>query len=360
MLLSGLAAIFVGCNLISNEATDAESKWTQLGADFESIIYDVISDSDGKIYVSGGAIGEIMVWNGNSWAKLDNVRETFSGGIYWPITVDNNANVFAVGRINVPNANATYNVAKWNKSTNTWVNLNSAGVLFDNGITALEVDNQGNLFAAGDVSNIKGVTPGKYIYKWEGSSWTNLGGRLPSGYNVKLHIDKLNNIYASMGLNDNGSPYIVKWNGTSWEELGGQNSSNFGLGQLYCINSDAQGNVYGGGYFTDGSGAYNISKWTKATNKNSVFYTFESSLDVNSIAFDNADTLYVAGNFTNSNNQRYIAKYHPDRKLWSDYWNLNANNRINSICFDNNGNMYAGGEFTNKDNKYYVAVYKKK
>lgn len=355
-----LLAIFSGCDLIPTDDLKNESKWIQLGGAFDNIIYDVKSDTQGKIYVSGGDLQNISVWDGVSWNRLGNVSETFNGGVYPPITVDNAGNVYAVGRITVPNANSAYHVAKWDKLTNKWINLTSSKILFDNGITAFAADKSGNLYAAGNVLGINGITPGNYVYKWNGNTWSNLGGKLLSGYNIKLHTDNLNNIYASMGLNDKGSPFVARWSGSVWEELGGANSSDFGIGQLYCINSDSQGNIYGGGYFTNGMTANNIYKWTKATNTSSTFYTFESTSDVNSIAFDEADTLYVAGNFTNSKNLRYIAKYHPYRKQWSDYYNLNANNNINSICFDTDGNLYAGGEFTNKDNKYYVAVCRKK
>jgi hypothetical protein len=348
----------VGCDKIFNDSST--SNWEQLGKSFESIIYNVISDKDGKIYVSGGDIGNVSVWDGANWSQLGNASETFSGGVYWPITIDNAGNVFAVGRIRVPQANSTYNVAKWNKSTNTWINLTSDKVLFDNGIDAIATDANGNLYVAGKAQHIAGIESGAYIYKWNGSTWNILGAKMLAGSEILLYIDKLNNIYCSFGINDNASPYIAKWNGTSWDELGGKNSANFGIGYLLCINSDSQGNVYAGGYFTDGSKAYNIYKWTKASNKTSAMYTHGNSLEANSIAFDSADTLYVAGDFTNSIDKRYIAKYHLDRDQWSDYWNLNANGKIKSICFDKNGNMYAGGEFTNSEKKYYVAVYKKK
>lgn len=360
MLLAGISLLVIGCDEIPDEEPIEETTWTQVGGAFENIIYDVKADADGKIYVSGGDLWNVSVWDGDSWSRLGNVSETFSGGVYWPITIDNAGNVYAVGRITVPMANSTYHIAKWNKSTNKWINLTSAKILFDNGITALEVDRSGNLYAAGNVLDSKEITPGNYIYKWNGASWSNLGGKLLSGYNIHLHIDNSNNIYASMGLNDKGSPFIARWIGSTWEELGGTNNSDFGIGQIYCINSDSQGNIYGGGYFTDGITANNLCKWTKATNTTSKFHTFESSLDVLSIAFDEEDMLYAAGNFANSKNERFIAKYHHDIQQWSNYRNLNANNTILSICFDTEGNLYAGGAFTNAENKYYVAVYKNK
>jgi hypothetical protein len=363
-LIAGVVAILLltgSCEKLNDNINKEENKssWSMLGSPFENMIYDIIAGADGRIYSSGGDLWNISVYDGTAWSRLgDQSASPFTGGLYWPIATDLNDNVYAVGRINIPMAGGEYHVAKWEKSSNTWINLTAGKPLFNNGIQSFITDVSGNLYAAGNLlSNVWGEA-GDYIYKWNGSSWSMMGSRLISGGNIRLHFDNAGNLYGSVGYNDNGSACVSKWNGTAWEELGGTNSCNFGTGQIYCLNSDSKGNVYAGGYYTDGIKAYNIYKWTKTTNEWSPIYTFGSSLAANSIAFDTADTLYVAGTFTNEKNMHYIAKFHIVN--WSDYGNLNANNTINSICFDKSGNMYAGGSFTNKDNKYYVAVCKKR
>jgi|GEM_PF-1633034 len=354
--------IFLMLQIFSCKKTDNSvsnnSNWTQVGGSFDNQIYNVISDKYGNIYMSGGFIWNIMVWNGSNWSNLGDVNTSpFTGGLYWPITIDKDGNVYAVGRINVPQANAQYHIAKWVKATNTWINLTANNPLFDNGIYSLITDSPGNLYVSGNASFMSDSVNGKYIYKWNGSNWSSIGGRLRASEIINLHVDNNDNLFASL-FNNNFSPCVSKWNGSSWDELGGTNTSDFGTGQINCINSDSKGNIYAGGYFAKGDSAFNIFKWTKSTNKWNSLYTYGSSSQINSIVFDSTDTLYVAGDFVNNSNYRYVAKYQINK--WADYGNLKANNNIISICFDNSGNMYAGGMFTNSSNKYYVAVYKKR
>lgn len=358
VLALSMVAILNSCEKNNDDDKGAASNWIQLGSSFDSQIYDVMADKDSNIYMSGGELWNILVWDGTSWSSLGDVSASpFTGGLYWPITIDKDGNVYAVGYIEVPLANSEYHIAKWVKSSNTWINLTSDGPLFDNGIYSLVTDTLGNLYVSGNVLYLNSVESGNYIYKWDGSAWSMLGGTKLYGEYPRLHIDNEGNLFTNL-YNENISPCVSKWNGSGWDELGGTNTSNFGTGHINCLNSDSKGNVYAGGYFVVGDSAFNIFRWTKLTNSWTALHTFGSSSDVNSIVFDTADTLYVAGNFVDSTDARYVAKYHGNK--WSNYGNLKANNTINSICFDVNGNMYAGGMFTNPDNQYYVAVYNKR
>ncbi|MBS4058306.1 MAG: hypothetical protein KGZ82_13380 [Bacteroidales bacterium] len=360
-LLLGLSAtvLWHSCSKETRDPNIPISDWTQLGTPFDNQIYNVVSDKEGKIYVSGGDLQQIAVWDGLAWGRLGNFNSSpFTGGLYWPITVDMNDNVYAAAFIKVPAANSEYHVAQWHKDSKTWINLTASGPLFDNGIFSMVTDLSGNLYVAGNVLYL--TESGNYIYKWNGSVWNRLGPRLPAFGQIFLHIDKSGKLYACIGLNDNFSPYVALWNGASWEELGGTNNSHFGTGAIQCIHTDAQGNVYAGGYFTDGNKAYNLYKWTKASNSWSAKNTPGSSSDVYSIAVRESDTLFLAGNFVNESGEHYVAKFHQEVGLWSDYGRLRANQAIRSICFDPSGYLYAGGEFTNADGKYYVGRYKVK
>jgi hypothetical protein len=360
-----VSVAIISCNKIDSNDNSTDSQWSQLGSSFYNEIYDIIPSNDGKIYISGGESRNILIWNGTNWSKIGDINASpFTGGIDdFPITVDRDGNVYAVGRINVPQANSEFHVAKWSKSSNEWINLTSNGPLFDNGIFSFVTDTLGNLYVAGNVIDSQllnlNIESGNYIYKWDGSTWRILGGtKLPSSEEVYMHIDNNGNLFASF-YNNNMSPCVSKWNGSNWEELGGTNTTNFGTGQIKCIASDSKGNIYAGGYFVSSEdSAYNIYKWTKATNSWTAMHTNMNASFVYSIAIDTDDNLYVAGDFKNTLNARYIAKYQNNK--WSDYGYLNANNTINSICFDKDGNMYAGGMFTDGNNKHYVAVYKKK
>ena len=61
-------------------------------------------------------------------------------------------------------------------------------------------------------------------------------------------------------MNSSGHPYVAKYNGSSWSELGGANSLGANSA-IYAINSDHISNIYVAGYFTNSSGKEYVAKF---------------------------------------------------------------------------------------------------
>src|ERR1041384_2103543 len=79
---------------------------------------------------------------------------------------------------------------------------------------------------------------------------------------------------------------------------------------------------------------------------------------INSVCSDASGNIYAAGWFTNSSGNWYVAKY--NGSSWSELGGLNglsANGYIQSVCSDASGNIYAAGLFTNSSGKMCVAKY---
>src|SRR5437763_1666298 len=79
---------------------------------------------------------------------------------------------------------------------------------------------------------------------------------------------------------------------------------------------------------------------------------------INSVCSDASGNIYAAGWFSNSSGNRYVAKY--NGSSWSELGGLNglaANGVIESVCSDFSGNIYAGGYFSNSSGNWYVAKY---
>ena len=173
--------------------------------------------------------------------------------------------------------------------------------------------------------------------------------------------DASGNIYAAGRFtNSSGNSYVAKYNGSSWSELGGLNglAANF---WILSICSDASGNIYAAGYFTNSSGnwyvaKYNGSSWSEQGGLNGL----AANSIIYSVYSDASGNIYAAGGFENSSGKRYVAKY--DGNSWSELGGLNglaANKEIRSVCSDTYGKIYAGGSFSNSFyiiNKY-VAQY---
>ncbi len=172
--------------------------------------------------------------------------------------------------------------------------------------------------------------------------------------------DAAGNIYAAGNFtNTAGKLYVAKWNGSSWAELGtGSNALNANNG-IQSIITDGTGNIYAAGSFTNTAGKQYVAKWngtswaelgtgTNALNANDLIL---------SITADAAGNIYAAGNFTNAAGKCHVAKW--NGTSWAELGTgtnaLNANNYIRRITTDAAGNVYAAGLFSNANNKQYVA-----
>jgi hypothetical protein len=160
---------------------------------------------------------------------------------------------------------------------------------------------------------------------------------------------------------------VAKWDGTAWSELGGQGELG-GLNGLAAyssiesVYSDTSGNIYAGGYSSDISEEYNFlliakwdgTSWSELGGKNGL----AANGDISSVFSDASGNIYAGGEFTNSSGNRYVAKW--DGTAWSELGGQNglaSNGSIFSVYSDASGNIYAGGEFKNSSGNRYVAKY---
>lgn len=192
--------------------------------------------------------------------------------------------------------------------------------------------------------------------------WSELGGpnSLAANNNIScVWSDASGNIYAGGTFtNASGNRYIAKYDGNNWTELGGSNSL-AANGDINAICSDAAGNIYAAGNFSNASANRFVAKfdgtsWTELGGLNSL----AANSQIKSICVDAAGNVYAAGFFMNANAKRFVAKY--DGTSWTELGGLNglaANNPIYAIHCDAQGNIYAGGMFTNTAGKYFVAKY---
>ena len=126
-----------------------------------------------------------------------------------------------------------------------------------------------NLYVAGPFTNAGGVTA-KRIARWDGNSWSDVGGGVVGNGTVSALAAIDNNLYAGGTFTNLGGVFanhIAKWNGTNWSALG--------LGTLYSGTSGpilalagSGGDLYAGGTFrTAGDKAsYFIGHWNEQVN----------------------------------------------------------------------------------------------
>ncbi len=211
---------------------------------------------NGELYVGGGLcgiIGTLKRWNGFGWSLLPGLSSpTFALAVY-------NNELYA-GDFS--------GIHKWNGST--WSFAGGGGP--SGGVYSFAVYN-GELYAGGEFAssiNTGGNNiPTNNIAKWNGTTWSALGGGLSgtpittsvltnlrvcaiTGYNNELYA--AGNFTIAGGL---PASCIAKWNGTNWSALG--SGTNFPVNALVVNNND----LYVGGDFSVAGGiaTNHVARW---------------------------------------------------------------------------------------------------
>jgi hypothetical protein len=137
--------------------------------------------------------------------------------------------------------------------------------------------------------------------------------------------------------------------GSDWNVLGTLGANN----SVYSLCSDASGNIYAAGGFTNNSGYYYVAKWNGSS------WT-DIGLDANNIireiCSDAGGNVYAIGDFTDASNNYYIAKWNGSSwsKIYNTLYQYAETQEFNAICTDASGNVYASNGDLNTSNHFYV------
>ena len=245
-----------------------QAQWSKLGGTNYlkgngGFILSTCTDANGNIYAAGSFVnasgrGYVAKYDGSTWSELGGANALSAYYHIYSICSDAAGNIYAAGEF-INGSNFRYYVAKYDGST--WSELGGTNALSANsGINSICSDAAGNIYAAGNFTNASGFY---YVAKYNNvSGWSELGGTntLLANHTIySICSDATGNIYAGGSFtNVSSRKYIAKYNGSGWGELGGKNAlsviaktcQSF-YGDLNSICSDAAGNIYTGGAFTD-------------------------------------------------------------------------------------------------------------
>jgi trimeric autotransporter adhesin len=273
--------------------------------------------------------GEQIVTDAN-WVNYFPAPQFYGGGIS-AMTLDNRGNLYVGGSFVAAGSVMANYVAKWDGT-----NWSALGSGMDDYVTALVVDTSGNLYAGGAFEGAGGVTV-KGVAKWDGSSWSALGSGMGEPSVVcSLALDRQGNLYAGGNFNNAGgvpANHIAKWNGTTWSALGGgitgaQTESDYPGPTVLALTFDTPGNLYAGGAFTTAGGVaasslavWNGSSWSAAgTGLSGGNFQFGiPTPEVDALMADGASNVYVGGQFTNAGGISANSIAKWDGKNWSTF-----------------------------------------
>ena len=387
LVAGGLFTSAGGASAINLARWDG-SAWSQLAGSANAVVLSLAVLPGGDL-VAGGSFtsingvgaNRVARWDGAAWFPLG----SGCGGLVHVLAVLPNGELVAGGNFTTAGGVAATNIARWDGSA--WSGLGGGvGDSSWQAVRSLAVLPSGDLMAGGSFAGSSGV-PLRYIARWDGSSWSSVGGSvdgavhaltvLPSGELVAgggftnagdmaaSHVARWNgSTWAALNSGTNGvlsafaalpsgelvaggsfssiggvaAARVARWNGTSWAPLGGGAN-----GSVYALAVLPGGDVVAGGSFTSGAAipADSIARWDGAT-----WTAIGDSLDgpVSALTVLANGELVAGGPFTSVSGvaASRIARW--DGSTWSALGS-GLDDTVNALVELPNGDLIAGGQF---------------
>lgn len=324
------------------------------GSGLNDYVYSVAFDRSGRLYAGGEfsdaggdpAADFIAVWDHSGWMAMG--PEGSLDGYVYAILENTDGDMVVGGDFQDAGGDpdADY-IALWNGVT--WSSMGGSGSGLGNPVHALVLTDDGRVFAGGEFYDAGGDPDGDNVAVWDGVSWSALvgpGGGIENTV-MDLAVDDAGNLYAGGVFTDAGgdpdADRVAKWDGTSWTSLGGPGS---GIdSNVYSLAVDDLGRVFAGGYFFDFGGnpdANCIVMWNGA-NWDSLGGGFNNF--VRDLSIDGAGNLYAVGEFDSD-----YEPGHPDHiAMWDGvFWSplgSGLDDDVYAIAYDGGYNLFVGGYF---------------
>jgi hypothetical protein len=242
-------------------------------------------------------------------------------------------------------------------------------------VNALAKDSAGNIYVGGEIYRAGGIVVDN-IAKWDGMTWTSLGGISISSGTASVNalaVDGSGNVYAGGDFDMAGTTpanSIAKWNGSSWEALGNGTTYIGTPGSVQSIEIGSGSTLFVGGIFDQAGsvsanniGQWNGTSWSALGSGVGGTQSYEPVLAIEYNAANN--TLYVAGEFYTAGGitATGIASYSFISSLWSAVGSgiAGGGTVYDLLLVPGSGsdfNLYVGGDFNfnDKDGRAMVGI----
>lgn len=313
-----------------------------------------IAASGVDVYLTGtftsagesGCIG-VAKWDGANWSGFGSGFAWGSGPVGYAVAT-HGSEVY-VGGVFITNISGVpvRNLGKWNGSS--WSEV-GGGI---NGLVTSLLFKGSDLYVAGIFSQA-GTANATNIARWDGTNWYALGNGVygatngyPAPYVFSMALDRNGDLIAVGNFVYAGDVQVnnvARWDGSQWHALG---SGVFNGGSAQAVNAVATlgSDVYVAGLFKSASGvnATNIARWDGTQWHAMGGGPFGTNT---ALAFVGT-TLYTAGNFTNIGGvaARNVARWNGSG--WEALAPGTAGEVLTKVsCLGSDGvNLYAGGDF---------------
>ncbi len=210
------------------------ASWSPLGAGLDGAAFATARLPNGDLLVGGsfGTAGSAIAngiarWDGSSWSAVGAgaFDPTFTGAAVYAMATMPNGDVVVGGRFEQFDNVAANRIARWNGVS--WSALGGGlGNGVDDVVRAMVVMPNGDLVVAGEFTTAGG-TPAVHIARWNGTSWSALGPGLGIGFQYVGALAVLPNgdlvaggAFTATGDGATAIARVARWNGTGWSGFG--------------------------------------------------------------------------------------------------------------------------------------------
>jgi hypothetical protein len=267
---------------------DASQSWTPLGTGLNGMARCLLARSNGDLIVGGDfqsaggiACAGIARWDGSSWSALGSgVANPGLVPYVYALAETAAGDLIAGGLFTLAGGNAVNHIARWDGSS--WSSLGGGS----NGlVTALAIAANGDLIAGGSFTQLGGA-PANRIGRWSNGAWSAIGGGQNSSVEDVI-ARRDGSIVACSG------PGVSVFDGQNWIPL-------VGTGSLYMAhlfelpNGDVVASGFGsfGGSFADHVLRWNGSAWASIGSSNN---------EIATLAMIGDGALWIGGQFLSFN-----------------------------------------------------------
>ncbi|HEX5219200.1 MAG TPA: hypothetical protein VFZ59_06505 [Verrucomicrobiae bacterium] len=341
--------------MIRTSATPGDSHWDrQFGAPGTASVNLALRFIGNKLYAGGYSLANgqvssntvINVYDGTNWSTLGGISGGLSTTILYDFAVLGN-DLYVAGIFNHAGGVPAAGLAKWDGTT--WSDVGG----FEGVVLNLATDGT-NLYAGGSFTNCGGVFATN-IAKWNGTNWSPLGAGI--GYfnnNLSQVVAVLlwhdGQLYAGGSFTNVGAAAVTnlaRWDGSNWSAVGGGVAGTGGIfgspvSALQFIGDD----LYVGGRFTavgGGVAATNVARWNGSawSPLGTGLRGPPNSAPVTALAALGSE-LYAFGGFTNAGGVTASGLARWNGASWSAFGALNGSR---SRAISHNGSIYISGDF---------------
>jgi len=211
----------------------------------------------------------IARWDGTQWSTVG--AGLFDVGALCVYDDGSGPALYAGGRFSSSGGVSTNLVAKWDGTSWSGLGVGLSGTSSLAEVLTLAVYDDGSgpaLFAGGDF-NMAGGAPASYLARWDGTSWSDVGGGLSFTARAMVAHDDGSGpaLFVAGSFTSAGgvsASRIAKWDGTSWTRL--RNGTVSTIHALSVYDDGGGAALYAGGVFTSasGAGARRVARWDGA------------------------------------------------------------------------------------------------